>query len=257
MKQSLYIISFTTLLRREVKRFLRIWVQTLLPSLVTLSLYFLIFGKVVGGRLSAIQGLSYISYISPGLIMMAIIMNSFTNVSSSLYGMRFQKSIEELLIAPMPNWLLLAGFVLGGVIRGLIVGTLVTGLALMFTHFPIPHPWVLLAIVPSTAILFALAGFTNALYAKSFDDISVIPNFILTPLTYLGGILYSIDMLPVFWRGVSRLNPLLYIVNAFRYALLGVSDVPVVQALLIIWMCCIALGGFNLYLLRIGKGLRN
>jgi len=257
MLNKIYWVAFTTLLYKEINRFLRIWVQTLLPSLVTMLLYFLIFGQVVGKNISAIKGLNYISYISPGLIMMAIITNSFSNVSSSLYSARFQKSIEELIIAPIPNILLLSGFVLGGVIRGLIIGTLVTLLALCFTYFPMTHLWILFAIVPSTAILFALAGFTNALFAKSFDDISAIPTFVLTPLTYLGGVFYSIDALPLFWQKVSMLNPFLYIVNAFRYALLGISDVSITHALSIVWLCCAILIGLNLYLLSKGKGLRS
>lgn len=253
----LYLTAFTTLLRKEIKRFLRIWVQTLLPSVTTLLLYFLIFGQVVGRRIEGIHGLNYMTYISPGLIMMSIITNTFMNVSSSLYGMRFQKSIEELLIAPLPNSLFLAGFVLGGMVRGLLIGILVTLLALCFTSFPISHPWVLVAIVLSTAMLFALAGFTNALFAKSFDDISAVPTFVLTPLTYLGGIFYSIQELPSFWQKISLFNPFVYIVNAFRYALLGVTDVPISHALLIVGLCCILLTLFNLYLLRTGKGLRN
>jgi ABC-2 type transport system permease protein len=257
LMNSLYFISLSTLVRKEIKRFLRLWIQTLLPSLVTTLLYFLIFGQIMGERIQMIHGFRYMTYISPGLIMMAIITNSFTNVSSSLYSMRFQKSIEEILIAPVPNLLMLLGFVLGGVARGLIIGVLVTGLALCFTPFPLPHPWVLLAIVPSTALLFSLAGFVNALFARNFDDISVIPTFVLTPLTYLGGIFYPIEALPPFWQKISLLNPFVYVVNAFRYALLGVSDVFIGYALLIVWLCCIGLIGLNAYLLKTGRGLRS
>jgi ABC-2 type transport system permease protein len=196
------------------------------------------------------------AYISPGLIMMVIVMNAFSNVSSSVYSMRFQKSVEEILISPMPNILMLSGFIIGGVIRGLLVGSLVTLLALCFTSLPITHPWILLVIMPSTALLFSLAGFINALLAKSFDDISFIPNFILTPLTYLGGIFYPIDELPTFWQKVSLLNPFVYVVNAFRYALLGISDVSISYALGIVWLFCLGLMAINLYLLYTGKGLR-
>ena len=254
---SLYWISLGTLVRREVKRFLRIWVQTLLPSLITTLLYFLIFGQIMGERIQMIHGVRYMAYISPGLIMMTIVTNAFNNVSSSFYGMRFQKNIEELLIAPIPNALLLLGFVLGGAVRGLIVGILVTLLSLCFTPLPISHPWVLLAILPSTALLFSLAGFLNGLFAKSFDDISMIPTFILTPLTYLGGIFYPIEALPPFWRSVSLLNPFVYIVNAFRYALIGISDVPIGHALLVVWACCVGLVILNSYLLRTSGKLRS
>jgi ABC-2 type transport system permease protein len=256
MMSRFYFIAFTTLLRKEIKRFLRIWVQTLLPSLVTTLLYFLIFGQVVGKNIAPIAGYNYIAYISPGLIMMAIITNTFTNVSSSLYSMRFQRSIEEILISPIPDALLLAGFVLGGMVRGLLIGILVTLLSLYFTPLPVPHIWTLMLIIPSTALLFALAGFTNAIFANSFDHISAIPTFVLTPLTYLGGIFYSISALPVFWQKVSLFNPFVYIVNAFRYALLGVTDVSIGLALGVIWMCCGALLLFNLYLLTVKKKLR-
>ncbi len=244
------------MLRREINRFLRIWVQTILPSSTTMLLYFLIFGKVIGKHIKTIHGFEYSTYISPGLIMMAIVTNTFSNVSSSLYSMRFQRSIEELLVAPMPNSLLLLGFILGSMIRGLLVGSLVGLIVFCFTQFPIAHPWILLAILPSTAFLFALFGFSNALFAKSFDDISVIPNFVLTPLTYLSGIFYSIDQLPHFWQKVSLFNPLLYIISALRYSLLGISDVPIARSLIIVWLCCITLTFFNLYLLKKGKGLR-
>jgi ABC-2 type transport system permease protein len=253
----LYLTSLRTLVHREVTRFLRMWVQTLLPPLVTTLLYFLIFGQVMGEWIQTMHGFRYITYITPGLIMVAVITNAFTNVSSSLYSMRFQKSIEEILIAPMPNLLLLLGFVLGGVARGFIIGGLVTALALCFTSLPVSHPWVLLAILPSAALLFSLAGFINAIFAKSFDDISMVPNFILTPLTYLGGVFYPISALPPFWQKVSLLNPFVYIINVFRYALLGVSDVPVGYALLMVWLFCALLIRLNAYLLKIGKGLRS
>lgn len=252
-----YRIAFLTLLRKEVRRFLRIWMQTLLPPLITMGLYFLIFGYLLGTRIQQVAGIPYVTYIAPGLIMMAIITNAYANVSSSLFSMRFQKSIEELLVAPIPHILLLLGFVTGGVIRALLVGFLITVLALCFTQIPLSHPGVLLVIVPSTAALFSLAGFTNALFARNFDDISIIPTFVLTPLTYLGGVFYSIKILPPFWQTVSLLNPLIHIVNAFRYALLGTSDVVVSHALIIVLLCCVLLFGLNLYLLHIGRGIRS
>lgn len=256
MQAKVYWIGFISLLRKEIKRFLRIWVQTLLPPLVTMTLYFLIFGNLIGQRLGPIKGYSYMQYIAPGLIMMSVITASYTNVVTSFFGMRFQRSIEELLVAPLPNYLLLSGFVAGGVARGLLVGLLVTILALGFTHLQVYNIVVLLAIVPMTTILFSLAGFTNALFAKTFDDVSIVPTFVLTPLTYLGGVFYSIDLLPSFWCHLSLFNPILYIVNSFRYSLLGISDIPVLTALGIIGLSCIVLFFINLYLLRRGKGIR-
>lgn len=251
-----YALAFWALLRKEIKRFLRIWSQTLLPPLISTGLYFLIFGGLIGQRLGQIQGFTYMQYIAPGLIMMSVITAAYTNVVTSVYGMRFQRSIEELLIAPLPNVLLLGGFVAGGVARGLLVGVLITGLASFFTHLPIHNLWVLVTIVPLTTVLFSLAGFANALFAKSFDDISIVPTFVLTPLTYLGGVFYSIHLLPVFWQKLSLFNPILYIVNAFRYALLGISDIPVFKALFVILACCILLFLVNLHLLKKGQGIR-
>ena len=233
MPAKIYWIAFITLLRKEIKRFLRIWVQTLLPPLVTMTLYFLIFGNLVGQRIGRIEGYSYMQYIAPGLIMMSIITAAYTNVVTSFFGMRFQRSIEELIVAPLPNYLLLSGFVAGGVVRGLLV-----------------------AIVPMTTILFSLAGFTNALFAKTFDDISLVPTFVLTPLTYLGGVFYSIHLLPSFWQYLSLFNPILYIVNSFRYSILCVTDIPVLLALMIIFFSCVGLFFINLYLLNRGKGIR-
>ncbi len=256
MQAKIYWIAFITLLRKEIKRFLRIWVQTLLPPLVTMTLYFLIFGHLVGQRIGRIEGYSYMQYIAPGLIMMSIITAAYTNVVTSFFGMRFQRSIEELIVAPLPNYLLLFGFVAGGVARGLLVGFLVTILALFFTQLHITNIWVLLAIVPMTTILFSLAGFTNALFAKTFDDISLVPTFVLTPLTYLGGVFYSIHLLPSFWQYLSLFNPILYIVNSFRYSILGVTDIPVLLALMIIFFSCTGLFFINLYLLNRGKGIR-
>ena len=253
MQAKVYWIAFISLLRKEIKRFLRIWVQTLLPPLVTMTLYFLIFGNLIGQRLGNIEGYSYMQYIAPGLIMMSVII---ANVVTSFFGMRFQRSIEELVVAPLPNYLLLSGFVAGGAARGLLVGVLVTILALFFTQLHVYNIFVLLAIIPMTTILFSLAGFTNALFAKTFDDVSIVPTFVLTPLTYLGGIFYSIDLLPSFWRHISLFNPILYIVNSFRYGLLGISDIPVVSALSIIFLSCVVLFFINLYLLNRGKGIR-
>jgi ABC-2 type transport system permease protein len=257
MNSKIYWIAFLTILRKESTRFFRIWIQTLLPPAITMTLYFLIFGNLLGSQIGRIAGFTYMQYIAPGLIMMSVITNAYTNVVSSFYGMRFQKSVEELLVAPLPNALLLLGFVAGGVMRGLIVGLIVTVIALFFTHLTIYNLLAIIVVVLFAAILFALAGFTNALFAKKFDDITIIPTFVLTPLTYLGGVFYSIQLLPDFWRHLSFLNPILYMVNAFRYGILGVSDVSVVSALSLLAVCCVALFWLNVHLLNKGVGIRS
>src|SRR5690606_7152796 len=212
---------------KEVRRFTRIWPQTLLPPAITMTLYFLIFGNLIGSRIGEMDGYRYMEFIVPGLIMMAVITNSYSNVVSSFFSTKFQHSIEELLVSPIPNWAILAGYITGGVARGLAVGLIVTGMALVFTDLAIQHIGITVSMVVLTAILFSLGGFLNALFARSFDDISIVPTFILTPLTYLGGVFYSITLLPPIWQNLSLANPILYMVNAFRYGILGVSDIPV------------------------------
>lgn len=256
MNTLIYWIAFQTILRKETIRFLRIWIQTLLPSAITMTLYFLIFGNLLGSQIGKMHGFSYMQYIAPGLIMMSVITNSYTNVVSSFFGMRFQKSVEELLVAPLPNYLFLLGFVAGGVLRGLVVGLIVTIIALCFTHLTIHSLLTIMLVIFLAATLFALAGFTNALFAKKFDDITIVPTFILTPLTYLGGVFYSIDLLPDFWRHLSFLNPILYMVNAFRYGILGIGDVSVMNSLLMLVVCCVGLFSINLHLLNKGVGIR-
>lgn len=256
MNTQIYWIAFQTILRKETVRFLRIWIQTLLPPAITMTLYFLIFGNLLGSQIGKMNGFSYMQYIAPGLIMMSVITNAYTNVVSSFFGMRFQKSVEELLVAPLPNYLFLLGFVAGGVLRGLIVGLIVTIIALFFTHLAIHNFVTIIVVVLLAATLFALAGFTNALYAKKFDDITIVPTFVLTPLTYLGGVFYSIQLLPDFWRHISFLNPILYMVNAFRYGILGISDVSVTGSLVMLAICCVVLFWFNLRLLNKGVGIR-
>ena len=231
--QSLWI-AFSTLLIREIRRFTRIWLQTLLPPAITIMLYFVIFGTLIGPRIGDMSGYPYIQFVVPGLIMMAVITNSYSNVVSSFYGNKFQGSIDELLVSPIPNYVILLGFVLGGVARGLAVGVIVTVLSLFFTRLQLEHVWVTIAVVFLTAVLFSLAGLLNAIFAQSFDDISIIPTFVLTPLTYLGGVFYSIDLLPEFWQDVSLANPVLYMVNAFRYGFLGISDINIVWAFVMI-----------------------
>jgi len=249
--------AFKTLLTKEVLRFMRIWVQTVLPAAITTGLYFVIFGKMIGSQLNDISGYSYMDYIVPGIILMAIINNSYANVVSSFYSAKFQHHVEEMLVSPMPNYLILLGFVGGGVLRGLVVGLAVTAVSLFFTEPGTFNIAITLVVVILTAVLFSLAGFLNAVFANSFDDISIIPTFVLAPLTYLGGIFYSIDMLPEFWQQVSLLNPIMYMINAMRYGMLGVSDIDVSHALLMIILFVAALFAFSLYLLNKGVGIRS
>lgn len=250
-------VAFNTLLIREIRRFLRIWPQTLLPPAITMTLYFIIFGNLIGSRIGQMGGFSYMQYIAPGIIMMAVINNAYANVASSFYSAKFQSHIEELLVAPIPNYLILAGYVAGGTARGLLVGLIVTIVSLFFTHIAIQHIFITISMVVLSAIMFALGGFINAIYASSFDEISIIPTFILTPLTYLGGVFYSISLLPEFWQNVSLFNPILYMVNAFRFGMLGESDIAIIPAFAIIFICIIGLTSFALYLLNKGTGIRN
>ncbi len=250
-------VAFRTILIREILRFIRIWVQTVVPAAVTMGLYFIIFGRLIGSQLSDIQGVSYMDYIVPGIILMAIINNAYANVVSSFFMSKFAHFIEELLVSPMPNYLILAGYVAGGIARGLVVGIVVSLVAMFFAPFKVHHPVALVLVVFLTAMLFSLGGFINAVYAKTFDDISIIPTFVLTPLIYLGGIFYSIDMLPAFWQKVSLANPILYMINAMRYAMLGVSDIDVRVAFAIIVGFVVILSAFSLHLLRKGVGLRH
>ncbi len=250
-------IAYSTLVRKEVTRFTRIWLQTLLPPIVTQSLYFVIFGKFIGSQIGTIHGVSYMSFIVPGLVMMAVINSAFANVVSSFFGSKFQRNVEELLVSPTPNWIILAGYVTGGVLRGLIVGVLVFLISIFFTHPQIHHLSFILLFIFLTAVVFSLGGFLNGLYAKSFDDVSIFPTFVLTPLTYLGGVFYSIYSLPQVWQTVSHLNPVLFMVNGFRFGFLGFSDVSVALSLLILVVFSIGMTILNLYLLKKGTGLKN
>lgn len=250
-------VGFMTLVRKEVTRILRIWIQTIVPPAITMTLYFIIFGNLIGRRIGEMGGFDYMQYIAPGLIMMSVITNSYANVVSSFFGAKFGKHIEELLVSPLPNSLILLGHVTGGVARGLLVGVVVTMVALFFTDLSVAHPLITASIVLLTAIVFSLAGFINAVFARKFDDISIIPTFVLTPLTYLGGIFYSITLLPEFWQQVSRVNPILYMVNAFRYGVLGVSDIGIGTAYLIIIAFMVALYTLSLNLLKRGVGIKD
>jgi ABC-2 type transport system permease protein len=250
-------IALQTILLKETLRFLRIWIQTLLPPAITTALYFIIFGQLIGARLGAVEGLSYTQYIAPGLIMMAVITNAYSNVVSSFFSAKFQRHIEEMLVSPLPNAIIVLGFVGGGVARGLAVGSVVAAVSLFFADLHWQHPLLTLAVMVLTSVLFALAGLINGIFAKSFDDISLIPTFVLTPLTYFGGIFYSIQMLPPFWQDASLFNPILYMVNAFRFGILGVSDINLYLAFAIILLFIVALFGYSLWLLRWGTGIRN
>ncbi len=223
-------VSLVVLTRKEIKRILRIWTQSLLPSVITVTLYFVVFGEVLGSRIEQIQGFEYINYIVPGLVMMAIITNSFQNVVGSFFLAKFQRSIEELLVSPMPSWAIITGYALGGVIRGSIVGGLVLLVSLFFTQLPVTNIFIVLVFTFLTSVLFSLGGLINGVFARNFDQISIVPTFVLTPLTFLGGVFYSLEDIPQAWATVSYFNPILYMVNGFRYGFLGYSDVSV-------WLC--------------------
>ena len=251
------LIALKTIVRREIVRILRIWTQTLIPPAITMTLYFVIFGTLIGSRIGTIQGFPYMQYLVPGLVMMAIITNSYGNITSSFFGAKFGHYVEEMLVSPMSSWVMLTGYVIGATVRGLAVGVVVLCIALFFTSLNIRHPLVALGAVVLGAVIFSLAGFINAVYAKKFDDIALVPTFILTPLTYLGGVFYSINMLGEPWRTISKANPILYMVNAFRYGVLGISDVPVEWAFVVMLAFVAGLTAFSLWLLKRGVGLRS
>ncbi len=249
-------IAYLTIARREVLRFTRIWVQTIFPPVVMVALYFVIFGNLIGQRIGEMDGMNYIDFLMPGLVMMSIITNSYTNVVSSFYGAKYSRHIEEMQVAPVPNIVILLGFVTGGMARGICVGVCVTLVSLLFTDFSIHSPAVVLLIALLTSCLFSLAGLINAIFANSFDDITIIPTFVLTPLTYLGGIFYSIKLLPEFWQTASLGNPIIYMVNSFRYGFRGTSDIDLTTAILVILFFIAALFSICLVLLSRGTGIR-
>jgi len=256
MNASLNWVGFRTIVRKEVTRILRIWGQTIVPPAITMTLYFIIFGELIGRRIGEMHGFTYMQYIVPGLIIMSVITNSYGNMVSSFFGAKFGKHIEELLISPLPNWIILAGYVSGSLLRGLMVGSVVMAVSLFFTPIEVQHPVILLSILLLTAVVFALAGMVNAIFAQKFDDIAIIPTFVLAPLTYLGGVFYSISLLPGFWQRVSVFNPILYMVNGFRYGMLGVSDVSLALTYGVILTSGAMLFAWCLYLLNRGTGLR-
>ena len=250
-------VALGTIVRREINRILRIWGQTLVPPAITMTLYFLIFGGLIGSRVGSMDGIKYMDFIVPGLVMMSVIQNSYGNISSSFFGAKFGRHIEELLVSPMPNWVILGGYVAGAVLRGLMVGAIVLVIAMLFTKVRVPHPLITFSTVLLGATIFSLAGFINAVYAKKFDDVAIVPTFILTPLTYLGGVFYSVKLLPPWAEAATHANPIFYMVNAFRYGLLGSSDVPVWVAYALMLGFVVALGALALWLLKRGVGLRS
>lgn len=251
------LVAYKTIVIREVLRFSRIWVQTVLPPAITMALYFVIFGNLIGARIGEMQGVSYVEFIVPGVVLMSIISNSYANVVSSFFGTKYHRNIEEMLISPVTNSVIVLGYVTGGVARGVVVGIVVGMVSMFFADVRLEHPFLSIAVVLLTCVLFSLAGLINAIYARNFDDISIVPTFVLTPLTYLGGVFYSIDLLPEFWRAVSLLNPILYMVNAFRFAILGVSDIDLGVAFGITIGFTIALYLVAVGLLRRGVGVKN
>jgi ABC-2 type transport system permease protein len=252
-----YGVALKSIWIKECIRFLRIWVQTLVPPAITMTLYFVIFGNLIGSRIGQMGGFSYMEFIVPGLIMMSVITNSYSNVASSFYSTKFQKSIEELLVAPVPNYIIILGYMGGGMARGILVGFIVTLVSLLFVDIQIHNLPVIIITVILTSAVFALGGLINAIFANSFDDISIIPTFVLTPLTYLGGVFYSITLLPDIWQGVSQINPIIYMVNAFRYGFLGVSDVNVFTSFAVLVVFITVLFTLALTLIRRGVGLRH
>ena len=257
MNIGLNVVAIRTIVRKEIVRVLRIWVQTIVPPAITMTLYFVIFGNLIGSRIGPMDGYSYMQYIAPGLIMMSVITNSYGNVVSSFFGAKFGGHVQEMLVSPMSNSSIIIGHVAGGVVRGLLVGSLVTLIALGFTQLEVEHPLIMISMVLLSSIVFSLAGFVNAVFAKKFDDISIVPTFILTPLTYLGGVFYSISLLPEFWQNASLLNPILYMVNAFRYGILGTSDISIGYAYLIVLVFAVGLFGACMMLLNRGVGIRD
>jgi len=250
-------IALKSIIHKEVHRFMRIWVQTLVPPAITISLYFVIFGSLIGSRIGQMGGFDYMTFIVPGLIMMSVITNSYSNVASSFFSAKWQRNVEEMLVAPVPNWVIVAGYVGGGMARGMLVGLIVTIIAMLFTDIHIHNIWVILITVSLTAAVFSLGGLINAVFAGSFDDISIVPTFVLTPLTYLGGVFYSLSLLPEFWQGVSKLNPIVYMVSAFRYGFLGYQDVSLTTSFIVIGVFIVTLYTIAMTLISRGIGLRS
>jgi ABC-2 type transport system permease protein len=249
-------VSFASIARKEIIRIFRIWIQTLLPPVITISLYFLIFGGFIGSQLREIDGYSYMAFIAPGLIMMSIITNSYMNTVSSFFSAKFQRNIEELLVSPTPNWVIILGYVAGGMVRGLSVGLLVSLVSLFFIRLPLHSVFYTVLFGLLTSFVFSLAGMINGVFAKKFDDVSIIPTFVITPLTYLGGVFYSLSLLPDFWQMLSKVNPIVYMINGFRYGFLGISDISIYIGVGMLVLFAVILFAANLYLLKKGVGIR-
>ncbi|WP_027711248.1 ABC transporter permease [Dickeya chrysanthemi] len=253
----LYWVALQSIWIKEVNRFARIWIQTLVPPVITMSLYFIIFGNLIGNRIGEMGGFSYMQFIVPGLIMMSVITNAYANVASSFFSAKFQRNIEELLVAPVPTHIIIAGYVGGGVARGICVGVLVTAVSLFFVPLQVHAWWMVVVTLLLTAMLFSLAGLVNAVFAKTFDDISLIPTFVLTPLTYLGGVFYSLSLLSPFWQTVSKLNPIVYMISGFRFGFLGIHDVPLPLTLMVLLAFIVVFYGLSWWLIERGRGLRS
>lgn len=251
------LVSLGTLGNKEVQRVMRIWVQTLVPPAITMTLYFLIFGTLIGRRIGQMSGFNYMEYIAPGLILMSVITNSYGNVVSSFFSAKYNRHLEEMLVSPMPDWAIVIGHMLGGMVRGLMVGMVVTGIALFFTRLPINNLFIAVSVAVLTSAVFSLGGLINAIFARKFDDVSIIPSFVLAPLTYLGGVFYTVSLLPDFAQQLSLLNPILYMVNAFRFGVLGVSDINIWIAYLIILAFLTGLFTLSLVLINRGVGIRD
>jgi ABC-2 type transport system permease protein len=257
MNTSQLLTAYYTIIRKDVVRILRIWPQTFLPSIVTSVLYFMVFGQILGSRIGDINGVPYMQFVVPGLVMLAVVTNAFSNVASTFFQSKFfMRSIDEILVSPTPPWLLVLGFMSGGIVRGVCVGVAVLIVSLFFALPNIPHPFFVLLFLLLTAAIFALGGLINGIYANSFDGISIIPTFVLTPLVYLGGVFYSVDALPVWAQHATLLNPIFYLINGFRYGLLGHSDVDISLCIGVLTTLVLALGGIGWYQIKHGLGLR-
>lgn len=251
------LVSFYTIVRKEITRFLRIWTQTLLPPVINQTLYFVIFGAFIGSQIRNINGIQYMAFIVPGLVMMGVINSSFSNVVSSFFGSKFQRNIEELLVSPTPNWVIIAGYVMGGVVRGILVGAIIFAISAIFTHPVIHNGWIIALFVFLTAVVFSLGGLINGIYATKFDDVAIFPTFVLTPLTYFGGVFYSIKDLPEFWQMATKFNPILYMIDGFRYGFFGISDVDIsVSVMMLVGFTAVFIL-LAMYLLKKGIGLRS
>ncbi len=250
------LVGLVTIVRRETRRIVRIWLQTIIPPAITMTLYFVIFGSLIGQRIGDMGGVPYTTFIAPGLIMMSVITNSFGNVVSSFFSGKMQMHLEEMLVSPLSYATIVVGYVAGGIVRGLLVAGLVTAVALFFADLKVVHPFITLSVIVLTSTVFSLGGLLNALFAKTFDDISIIPTFVLAPLTYLGGVFFSTALLSEFWQRIALVNPILYMVNAFRYGMLGASDIPIGRAYAIILIAVTALFALAMFLLKRGVGIR-